>query len=1165
MKFQSSLIFILLNLVLLSILASCSDLTANDSMIDPWTDTSGFLFPENEPIDRPHNASNAIALENQSNMTPLITPCIPIPEMDLDATFGGENTDVGWSILKDEDGGYIIAGSTSSYGAGGSDVWLVMTDSMGYELWNRTFGGTSDDMGVSFLQTSNGDFIITGFTRSYGAGSSDVWLIKTDSTGNELWNKTFGGERYDDGYSIQQTSDDGYVIAGVTNSYGAGRDDVWLVKTDSMGNELWNKTFGGESYDDGYSIQQTSDDGYVIAGVTNSYGAGGYDVWLVKTDINGNELWNKTFGGVRDDRGSSVQQTSDGGFVITGFTASYGAGSSDVWLVKTDSAGNKVWDRTFGGVRNDRGYSIQQTSDGGFVITGFTASYGAGYADVWLVKTDSAGNELWNNTFGGEDSDRGHLVLEMSDRSYIIAGYTYSQGSGLSDVWLVKTDSAGIELWDRILKHDDDNHGYSVQQTSDDGYIIAGDEKSRGGPFKRKEYNFLLIKTDSAGNKLWERTFGGQYNDRGYSVRETSDGGYVIAGYKENRQPRSEDVWLIKTDSEGNKLWDRTFDLRRRDHGYSVQETSDGGYVITGFTDYYYFSGASDVLLIKTDSAGNKMWYKTFGGKKYDCGRFVQETSDGGFIITGFTESYGAGGEDAWLVKTNSTGKEVWNVTFGGPHNDRGYSVRETSDGGYVITGGTKSYGAGGEDMWLVKTDSMGNELCNKTFGGRYDDCGYSVWETDGGDYLIAGSKASYGKMDDILLVKTDSAGCVIWERTFGGSSLDKGYSVQETSDGNCIIAGFTGYYGDDNVWLIKTHSGGDVVWNVEFGGGDEDEAYSVQPTSDGGYILAGRTYSFGAGDADAWLVKTNSAGGEVWNATFGGADEDWAVSAWPTSEGGYYLAGGTASFGGGGLYAWLIKTDSAGRELWNTTLGNADNDSIASIQPTSDGGCILAGRTYSFGAGDADAWLVKINPAGGEVWNVTFGGAYDDWVFSARPTFDNGFILAGGTSSFGAGYANAWLIKTNSDGAEIWNTTLGGEIEGSAYSVQPTSDGGYILSGERISDIGFETAWLIKADSVGGEVWNTTFEGVIGSAKSVWQRSNGSYVIAGTSLHINTLLSRTDSVGKEVWRAISENARIEFSDSVQPTSDGCYVLAGTTCCDLNATNDACLIKFRPG
>jgi len=366
-----------------------------------------------------------------------------LPELEWSKTFGNLSDDYGESVQQTSDGGYIIAGFTVSYGAGGEDVWLIKTDSNGNEMWDKTFGGTSDDAGWSVQQTSDGGCIITGYTSSSGAGGEDVWLIKTDSNGNKVWDKTFGGTSDDAAWSVQQTSDGGYVIAGFTESYGAGEEDVWLIRTDSNGNEVWDKTFGGASDDDGISVQQTSDGGYVIAGFTESYGAGGRDVWLIRTDSNGNKVWDKTFGGTSDDDGESVRQTSDGGYVIAGFTESYGASGEDFWLIKTDSSGSEVWDKTFGGTSDDAAWSAQQTSDGGYIIAGSTSSYGVGEWDAWLIKTDSNGNKVWDKTFGGASDDDGISIQQTSEGGYIIAGATVSYGVGGEDVWLIKLSLEG--------------------------------------------------------------------------------------------------------------------------------------------------------------------------------------------------------------------------------------------------------------------------------------------------------------------------------------------------------------------------------------------------------------------------------------------------------------------------------------------------------------------------------------------------------------------------------------------------------------------------------------------------------------------------------------------------------------------------------------------------
>ncbi|UCB59179.1 MAG: hypothetical protein JSV67_02460 [Thermoplasmatales archaeon] len=356
-------------------------------------------------------------------------------------TFGGISDDIANSVQQTNDGGYIITGETNSFGAGGSDVWLIKTDDGGNKIWDKTFGGTNLDWGNLVHQTTDGGYIITGETRSYGAGDRDLWLIKTDDGGNKIWDKTFGGTNYDGGTSVQQTTDGGYIITGFTANFGGGGTNIWLIKTDDNGNSIWNKTFGGDYWDYGNSVQQTTDGGYIITGLITTSGAG--DVCLIKTDNNGNNIWIKTFGGEKSDWGWSVEQTTDGGYIITGETWSFGAGHCDIWLIKTDDDGNKIWEKTFGEVNSDWGRSVQQTNDGGYIITGYKESTGTGDFDVWLIKTDNSGNILWDRTFGGNYWDYGNSVQQTTDSGYIITGSTNSSGAGGYDVWLIKTDSQG--------------------------------------------------------------------------------------------------------------------------------------------------------------------------------------------------------------------------------------------------------------------------------------------------------------------------------------------------------------------------------------------------------------------------------------------------------------------------------------------------------------------------------------------------------------------------------------------------------------------------------------------------------------------------------------------------------------------------------------------------
>ena len=358
------------------------------------------------------------------------------PYIEWSKTFGGPYDDGAWSLQKTEDSGYIIAGYTSSRGEG-SDLWLIKTNSSGLEQWNRTFGGSQEDVGCFVKQTRDRGFIVTGSTKSYGIGEERLWLLKTDSKGSKEWDRTFGGfvsSSGDGGWAVDLTKDGGYIVTGYTKSYGAGGKDLWLIKTDSVGNKQWDKTFGGPKDDVGMSVVQTRDGGYIVAGRTASFGSGNDDIWLLKVDPKGREQWNRTFGGQKDDVALQVIELKDV-YAITGRTESADSGGEKAFLLKTDLYGKKLWERYYG--QNSSGLSLLQTDDGGFIIAGSMNSPAIG-KDAMLIKTDPFGNEQWIMPLGGPGENIGTSVAESIDGGYVMAGITNSFGAGAEDAWLVK-------------------------------------------------------------------------------------------------------------------------------------------------------------------------------------------------------------------------------------------------------------------------------------------------------------------------------------------------------------------------------------------------------------------------------------------------------------------------------------------------------------------------------------------------------------------------------------------------------------------------------------------------------------------------------------------------------------------------------------------------------
>ncbi len=362
--------------------------------------------------------------------------------------------------------------------------------------------------------------------------------FQASSYPEEIWNKTFG-ENYGDGaWCLQETSDGGFILSGNTASRGEG-SDLYLVKTDRSGNSTWSRIYGGSGDDVGYYVRETSEGGFIIVGSTSSYSMGDEMLWLVKTDSNGSMTWDRTFGGFvssSGDGGWSVQQTADGGYIVAGYTQSLGSGRKDLWLIKTDGNGSMIWDRSFGGIEDDAGMSVLQSRDGGYIAAGRTASFGQGGDDIWLVKTDSIGGELWNETFGGRGDDVGFQVVELAD-GYALVGRTES-GEMDERIQLIKVDRAGRMLWERRYRG---SSAASLQPTSDGGYIIAGrvDDRVRGR-------DALVIKVDFSGEEQWLMQLGGLGDDIGTFAIQSTDGSYMMAGITSSFGMGREDAWLLK-------------------------------------------------------------------------------------------------------------------------------------------------------------------------------------------------------------------------------------------------------------------------------------------------------------------------------------------------------------------------------------------------------------------------------------------------------------------------------------------------------------------------------------------------------------------------------------------------------------------------------------------
>jgi len=418
-------------------------------------------------------------------------------------------------LIKTSDGGYLIVGviNPSEYN---EDIWLLKMNPDGTLDWNTSFGGGDNDYSVSLIETSDNKYLILGNTGSYGAGYQDIWLLKINQDGTLDWNISFGGGNNDYSRSLIETNDNKYLVLGLTYSYGAGNQDVWLLKINEDGTLDWNKTFGGSHYDASFgSVIETDDNKYLVLGHTYSYGSGNSDIWLLKVNEDGALDWNKTFGGTSDEFSTTVIETSDHEYLILGTTESYDAGGGDIWVLKVNEDGTLDWNKTFGGSHYESFGSVIETNDNKYLVLGYTASYGAGEGDIWLLKVNQDGTLDWNKTFGGNEEDRlgyfnsSNKIIETSDNGYFFVGYTLSfsrnPSSNTDDIWLLKTDSQGNLDWNITYGGDGadgaDYYSEIFTQTTDGGFLILGYTFSFGGLYNDcgADSQILVLKTDAEG------------------------------------------------------------------------------------------------------------------------------------------------------------------------------------------------------------------------------------------------------------------------------------------------------------------------------------------------------------------------------------------------------------------------------------------------------------------------------------------------------------------------------------------------------------------------------------------------------------------------------------------------------------------------------------------
>ena len=775
--------------------------------------------------------------------------------------------------------------------------------------------------------------------------------------------------------------------------------------------------------------------------------------------------WQRTFGSTTEDVATAIAPTTDGGVIVTGFYNGEDGDvppskdeSFDIWVTKFTKEGNISWKKFFGGTGNDFSYDIQQTSDGGYILCGNTLSDDDDFSDnhnrspfyreAFIIKLDANGNVEWKKCYGGNRNDLFNGIREVAD-GYVAVGRS---NSTTGDVPTGKTGS------------DDD---------------------------------WWIVKINKTGNIVWTKRFGSSGNDEANALCLIKNSTQIVVvgnAYANNGDFTGKGITAMRLKDDGEVVWKRSYGEKT---AYSVAQTKDGGFIIGGDAGT---NSNADGYVLKIFSWGTKAWNITLGDNNNDGCRGVIEAPDGNFVAIGYS-FLSATNARIWTTVINKYGQKIYTKTFGGNNIDQVQSkIVETTDGGFAIAGYTESSDGdvtnhkGGSDAWILKFNEENTPPEDapeiewkkeiKASNTRSDKI-YSIRQTPDKGYVWVGcTKNSPSDSWDFQIVKINRKGIPVWQHSFGGNSDDEAQNVRITPSGDIMvvgttesnnIAGFKG--GTSDAYLMKYKPDGTLLWKKTFGGSGEDMAMGVCPNPDGTCFVIGKSnstdgdlslYSANKGNADIWLFKIDANGTILWSKTFGGQGEDIGYDIEATPDGNYIIAASSSSTDGDAKVKpnrdsdyWLIKISPIGNIIWSKTFGGRNKEEAFSAHATKDGGYLIGGRSWSTNNdgevtdnhGKWDFWTIKTDANGNLLWQKSYGGTEDDYGRDIQPTSDGGSIISGYTKSTNGdirgnnGDFDTWVARLNANGKIMWRQCFGTpETEYSYKALQQTKDGGYII-----------------------------------------------------------------------------------------------------------------------
>ena len=1128
------------------------------------------------------------------------------PESLWSQTYGGGSRDESYSVIQTTNGGFALAGYTQSFGAGRGDFWLVSTNEEGEELWSQTYGGNLEESCIAFVQTTDGGFALAGWTQSFGEGEEDFWLVKTDENGDSLWSQTYGGEDEDVCTSIIQTADGGFALTGNTRSFGAGGNDFWLVKTDEDGEEFWSQTYGGEETDGCYSIIQTADGGFVLAGWTSSFGAGSYDFWLLKTDEDGDSLWSQTYGGEDVDICRSAVQTRDGGFALVGYTHSFGAGINDWWLVRTDEDGEELWSQTYGGEEMEYCYSIIQTADGGFALAGGTRSFGAGVNDFWLVRTDEEGEDIWSQTYGGEEWETCMSIIQTADGGFALTGNTRSFGAGDWDFWLVKTTP---ELIGTMDASGNGNHGTlngragwagGLWGGALDPYVERGDYMDIPNSETLQPQQFTIECSFQPVADNVGVLFGKEFNNNGDLDPGDS--------YKLSVNMHTNSIFFHIFDADEGPIFSRADNLdMQAGNWYHAAGTYNGRFL------QVFFDGE---LVQSTANAGQINFDEgalVFGSEPRDPGRntefggLIDETRISNVVryqaqvhyVPDVYETIQAAidaAEDGDSVIVDP-GEYVENIDFLGKNisviGDPEHPESVVIDGG---ENGSVVTFANGESEEAVLTgftlrNGTGTVINEHRQGGgvycadssptlRYCNIEENVAGWLGGGMRLNRSNPRIIKCkirNNSSVANGGGINCylsspVIEECVINGNTSNEfhGGAFYLTTDSNplivnCTITENTSRHGG-GIYCERSHP--DLVNTIMWDNVPQEIYFEVEGPP--GQITI--SYSDIQGGEEEIVLNDNgelnwSEGNIDANPCFVDPDNGDFRLSWENYPEDDETKSPCIDTGDpdsdpdpddtradmGAFYFHHVPPVEPPEIEWSRTYGGEGNEHCFSIVQTQDGGFALAGETDSDGAGGYDFFFIRTDEEGEAIWSETYGGEANDVCRSMIQTDDGGFTLLGYTQSFGAGDLDYWLVRIDENGDVIWTQTYGGEGYEYPLSLIQTDDGGFAMVGHTNSFGEGDRDWyFVKTDAEGEEQWTRTYGGEQADVCfSIVQTEDGGFALAGTSVSFGPGLNdyylvRTDENGEEIWHQAYGGGRDDYCHDIVRITNGGFALSGS-------------------